>query len=512
MICNSGLLLTRKIKELVTGGGSQTSNDHSTNTNASSSNNISKRNIPSRSLTLKPISSEPHCSNKKDDKQNSLTKKSKPVQISRSLRNPRTVETSVEFTNGKQNSNDSQTTTQVLKQNDTKIIEHQNTITNINQNRNVTTKFETGYSARYLIQDDFNSANNSTTNYEKTESNNIVQVSNGTRIYQINESSGKNLDNENNQDGINFPIKNKPFTMSVEDLRSYFPEIKNTRNDVSGQCQNLSEYPLVQESCFNESFGELTRKKKKPCTSINCNSVHCSHYKDASEGSISVNTESPKFTTMQATSKRVRKPSMLQKFYSLDRGYKRPSFKSNSPPCEKSPDYSARRYDIKIRKNICSEQDTNILSSDQQRFLICRPPTPIHNNCTNYSSSWNSDNPNHIFDNSSLDYINGARSFSRSHVPKVHISISDQIEKVSSENGNINKSTIYVLNNGSTEHVEYSNLNNDIRYANTNGEHFIKKDGNKTISEDIKDICDDISNSRWKTEAPNSHTLPKSCK
>ncbi|XP_042873627.1 uncharacterized protein LOC122254152 isoform X2 [Penaeus japonicus] len=91
--------------------------------------------------------------------------------------------------------------------------------------------------------------------------------------------------------------------------------------------------PGLNYVALSDIYAELPRKKKKPCTSSNCSSAH-HHRHHVAPPSAEVPTHAPchktskrvnddtKFSTIELPRKRFEKTKVFQKFHSLDRGWK----------------------------------------------------------------------------------------------------------------------------------------------------------------------------------------------
>lgn len=106
----------------------------------------------------------------------------------------------------------------------------------------------------------------------------------------------------------------------------------------------------------SDLYTELPRKKKKPCMAQGCTSVH--HRHDHTSSSCSTNSKSStndnqtkKFSTLEHSRKKPEKSKVLQKFHSLDRGWK--SFISpKTSSCKNSRISLSNDIDDQINKRI----------------------------------------------------------------------------------------------------------------------------------------------------------------
>ncbi|XP_064092569.1 histone-lysine N-methyltransferase SETD2-like [Macrobrachium nipponense] len=141
------------------------------------------------------------------------------------------------------------------------------------------------------------------------------------------------------------------------------PQESSTKNQVF----LYEESPLPHSPNYvalSDIYAELPRKKKKPCTSMDCTSVHHKHdlsSSSASQKTSSNDTESnKKFSTLDNSNSK--KNKVLQKFHSLDRGWKSlVSARSNSNSSKSSSKSSSGKDSSSSNKTLsCRGSHTSL--------------------------------------------------------------------------------------------------------------------------------------------------------
>lgn len=310
MICNSGFLLTRKIKELVTGGAGES---QQVTTSALSF----KKSAPVTTLNVKPISSESvirGVSNNGPHNNLFKTKSEAKLVISEPFypNNKDKLSTSFSFPNPNKIDNT--------------VFENKSAVRD--------------YSPRSKNDFSFNSDNGGYCSY--TNYNEKV----------------KNLSLESHSEHSSLPL-----------IPNFLKSPDNSPYKSEALPPALAPLPSTEEELLCKRNHQ--RKKKKPCTNETCYSVH--HNIAENQTHFSYDYNSLKNPTVNERKKRHNKPSVLQKFYSLDRGNKeskltiKGSGANFRKQCETIKGIPEPKNNSSVSSSLASHSSLNDQSSDSLR-------------------------------------------------------------------------------------------------------------------------------------------------